>query len=407
MWLIKMAWKNMWRNRSRTTITITAIFFAVILSVLASSLKDGVFNNLVKNIVGFYSGYIQVHKQGYWDEQILDNSFGSTATIENTILGDRNITSATPRLESFALVSSGETTRGALVVGINPEKEDQVTSLKKKLINGQYLAGTDTAVLLTAGLAERLKLQTGDTIVLIGQGYHGATAAGKYRISGIVRFGSPELNDKVVFMPLALSQEFYSANGMITSYILSVSNSTDNTIHATASRLQASLGSEFEIMSWDAIMPEIKQHIESDTNNMKYIQGILYMLICFGIFGTLLMMMVERKNELGMLVAIGMKKRKLAALMLTESVLTVFAGCILGIITSIPFVYLLNRRPIRIGGETAKAYERFGFEAVFPTSTDASNFIYQGIVVLVIGLVLSIYPIYKVIRLDPVTAMKR
>ena len=110
---------------------------------------------------------------------------------------------------------------------------------------------------------------------------------------------------------------------------------------------------------------------------------------------------------MGMLVAIGMKKGKLMILLFIESILTVLAGCVGGIMVSIPLVFYLNKNPIRIGGETAKAYERFGFEAVFPTSTDASIFIYQAIVVLIIGILLSSYPLYKVIRLNPVTAMKK
>lgn len=118
----------MWRNRTRTGITMAAIFFAVILSVIASSLKDGIFDNLVKNVVSFYTGYVQVHKQGYWDEQILDNSFASSAATEQKILQDKNITAVTPRLESFALVSSEEITRGALVVGIAPKVRE---ALKK------------------------------------------------------------------------------------------------------------------------------------------------------------------------------------------------------------------------------------------------------------------------------------
>jgi ABC-type lipoprotein release transport system permease subunit len=405
MWLIKMAWKNMWRNRSRTIITMSAIFFAVILSVIASSLKDGIFDNLVKNVVSFYTGYAQVHKQGYWDEQILDNSFEKSAEAEQKILQDKNISAITSRLESFALVSSEDITKGSLVVGINPEKENEITLLKNKVISGSYLQENDTALLLAQGLAKRLKLNVGDTAVLIGQGYHGATAAGKYRIKGVVKFGSPELNDKALFMPLPVTQDFYSAYGMITSYILSLNNT--NRLQETVSTTGISLGNTYEVMSWENMMPEIKQHINTDSDNMKYIQGILYMLICFGIFGTLLMMMVERKFEMGMLVAIGMKKTKLILLMLVESVLTVLAGCILGIFAAIPLVYYLNRHPIKIGGETAKAYERFGFEAIFPTSTEASNFIYQGIVVLVIGLLLSLYPMYKIIRLNPVSAMKR
>ncbi len=405
MWLIKLAWKNMWRNRNRTIITMASIFFAVILSVIASSLKEGVFDNLVKNVVSFYSGYVQVHKQGYWDEQILDNSFETSAAAEQKITQQKNVKSVTARLESFALASSADLTKGCLVAGIDPEKEDSITSLKEKLILGKYISKDDDEVLLSQGLAERLQLNLHDTIVLIGQGYHGSTAAGKYRIKGILKFGSPDLNDKALFMPLAAAQDFFGANGMISSYILSLSNTKDP--GSTAMAVGTALGKEYEVMTWEEMMPDIRQHIEADSNNMQYVQGVLYMLICFGIFSTLLMMMAERKFEMGMLVAVGMQKYKLMLLLLMESVLTVLTGCVTGIAASIPLVYLLKRYPFRMGGETAKAYERFGFEAVFPTSTDPYNFIHQGVIVLVIGLLLSLYPMYKAMRIEPVTAMKR
>ena len=405
MWLIKMSWKNIWRNRNRSIITMAAVFFAVILSVITSSLQDGIFSNLVKNVVSFYTGYVQVHKKGYWNEQTLDNSFESSAEVLQSLSTQKNVSGVTLRLESFALISSADITKGSLVVGIDPENENQVTSLKSKLRDGNYLTDDDSAVLLAEGLAGRLKLTTGDTIVLIGQGYHGATAAGKYPIKGLVRFGSPELNEKVLFMPLGTAQDFFSAYGMITSYVLSLENTSD--LQKTALSSRSALGPSYEVMTWEEIIPDIKQHIEIDSNNMKYIQGILYMLICFGIFGTLVMMMVERKFEMGMLVAVGMKKTKLMRLFLLECVFTVLAGSLFGIITSIPLVYYLNRHPLKMGGETARIYERFGFEAIFPTSTDASNFINQGLIVLAIGLLLSLYPIYKVIRLNPVSAMKR
>jgi putative ABC transport system permease protein len=405
MWLVKMAWKNMWRNSNRTIITMAAIFFAVILSVAASSLKEGIFDNLVKNVVSFYTGYIQVHKEGYWDEQILDNSFESSPQIERKILQNPNVMSISPRLESFALASEGDITKGCLVMGIHPEKEDQITSLKNKVVEGSYLTGNDGAVLIGKGLAGRLKLGLNDTVILIGQGYHGTTAAGKYRIKGIVKFGSPELNDKTMFMSLFAAQDFYGAYNMVSSYVISLKNAKK--LQTTVSPLRSVLGPAFEVMTWEEMIPDIKQHIETDSNNMKYVQGILYLLICFGIFGTLLMMMVERRFEMGMLVAIGMKKIKLIILLVFESVFTVTVGCVLGIFASIPLVYYLNSHPLKMGGETARAYERFGFEPIFPTSTNSAIFIYQGMVVLVLGLLLSLYPMYKVIRLNPINAMKR
>lgn len=405
MWIIKLAWKNLWRNRSRTLITVAAIFFAVILSTIADSLKQGIFENLVKNVVSFYTGYIQVHKAGYQDEQILDNSFQQTAAIESAIYRNRNIQAAAPRLEAFALASSEELTKGCMITGISPAMENNITDLKSRLVRGDYLSDRDQAVLLAEGMAERLKLGVGDTVILIGQGYHGATAAGKYPVKGILKVGSPQLNDRLLYMPLKAAQDFFSADGMITSYILSIK--TDKQLDASAAGIKKTIGKNYEVMTWGELLPDIKQHIATDSNNMKVVQGVLYLLICFGIFSTMLMMMLERKFEMGMLVAIGMKKRKLIMLFIAESVLTVLTGCLTGILASIPLIFYLNRHPIRIGGDTGKAYERFGFEAIFPTSTDSSIFIYQALVVLLIGLGLSLYPIVKVMRLKPVAAMKK
>lgn len=405
MWLVKFAWKNMWRNRNRTAITMAAVFFAVILSVLTNSLQEGVFDNLIKNVVSFYSGYIQVHKEGYWDEQILDNTFEASDQLESQILQQNNISAVSPRLESFALASSDSLTKGCMVIGIDPEKENSITDLKNKVIKGEYLTANDTGVLMAEGLARRLTLNLSDTLVLIGQGFHGAMAVGKYHIKGILKFGSPDLNDQSLYLPLPVAQELYSAGNMLTSYVIGLGN--PDILDPTAVSLRSTLGENYETMTWEEMMPEVIQHIKTDKGSMVVIQGVLYLLIGFGIIGTLLMMMVERKYEMGMLVAIGMKKVKLMQLLIIESILTVFSGCILGILASIPIVFYLYRNPIRFKGEMADVYEEFGFEAIFPTSTDPKIFLTQGLIVLILALVLSLYPIVKIAGLNPVTAMKK
>lgn len=405
MFILKLAWKNLWRNRVRSAITMAAIFFAVLLSVLTSSLKNGIFDNLINNLVGLYSGYIQIHQKGYWDDQLLDNALQTSASAEKNILLNRNVLHLSARLESFALASTGEITKGCRIIGVNPLEENKITLLASKLVQGKYLEENDNGILVAEGFLKRVKLHLNDTLILLGQGYHGSTAAGKYPIKGIVRFGLAVLNDNVIYMPLLLAQDMYGAQNMATSYALSLNHV--NELDVTASALRASLGDAFEVMTWEEMMPDIKQHISSDTQSMLVVQAILYLLISFGIFGTLLMMMAERKYELGMLVAIGMKKARLAWLLLLESVLTVFLGCIAGIAASIPVVYYFNKYPIRITGDMAKAYEQFGFEAIFPTSLGLSNFISQGVIVLLIGLVLSFYPVYTVWKLNPVEAMKK
>ena len=405
MWF-KLAWKNLWRNTHRTAITISAIFFAVILSVTASSLQDGVFDNFIKNMVSYYTGYIQIHQEGYWDHPVLDNALARVPAYESSVARLPNITAVAPRIESYALASFGDLTKGCMVVGISPEEENTITSLKNKVVSGQYFnRGDEGTVLLSEGLSQRLDLTVGDTLYLIGQGYHGAMAAGKYSITGIVAFGSPELNDQLLFMPLITAQEFFSAPDQVTSYVIGLQS--DGYLNETVTALKGVSGDGYEVMSWQELLPEVHQHIEMDKGSMYIILGILYLLICFGIFGTLLMMMVERRYEMGMLVAIGMKKRKLAGLFLTESILTVLMGSALGIVCSIPLVIYLKEYPIRIGGEMAEAYKQFNFEPVFPASTDPAIFLTQGLIVLGIGLALSMYPVITAFRLDPVKAMRK
>jgi putative ABC transport system permease protein len=405
MMMLILAWRNIWRNRSRSLITMASVASAVLLATLTVSLQKGVFDNLVANVVSFYTGYVQVHQKGYWEEQTLENSFIWSDSLKNKILEIPKIQHATPRLESFALLSSGKKTKGCLAAGIAPESEDLVTRLKSKLTSGVYLTDSSRQLLVGEGLAQRLGVTAGDTLVLLSQGYFGSTAAGKYVVDGLLHFGSPELNDRIVFMPLALAQEWLDAPDRVTTLVISPEKPAQNA--TAAAELRAALPqNEFEVMRWEAMMPDIEEHIRTDTASSKIILGVLYLLISFGIFATLLMMLIERRRELGMLVALGMKKVQLAVVVLTESILLTLTGCIAGLLLSLPIIWRLREHPMRFGGETAKVYEKFGFEAVFPTAFEPRIFFEQAFIVLLVGLLLAIYPVANVLALKPVEAMR-
>lgn len=405
MWIVKLAWKNLWRNKQRTAITMASIFFAVLLSIFASSLRAGIFENLIKNMVGFYSGYIQIHQKGYWKEQIIDNCFTRNNSLELEISKIKNIKAITPRLESFALVSTGTDTKGCLIVGLDPELENNVTNFQQMLINGSYIKEGDQDIILSEGLLKRLKVRLYDTIMVIGQGFHGENAAGKYKIIGIVKPGSPALNDQLMIMPLKKAQELLSATGKSSTYAIGIHDQKN--LVETARNLSTLTGSAYEVMTWEEMMPDVTQHIRNDTRNMQIVQGILYLLICFGIFSTLVMMLAERTFEMGMLISIGMHKGMLALTIMIESLMSVILGCFIGLLFSIPIVYFLKIHPIRLKGNIAKAFERFGFEAIFPTSTNPEIFLNQVLIVLFIGILLSAYVFVKVIRLNPVEAIRK
>ncbi|MNQ08295.1 Lipoprotein-releasing system transmembrane protein LolE [compost metagenome] len=403
--ILKLIWRNLWRNSRRTLITIASIAFAVLFAVLMQSLQDGVFNNLIKNVVSYYSGYIQVHQKGYWDEQILDNSFEVDEKLIATIRENTSVKEIVPRLETFVLASNENTTKGCLLVGTDPVKENNLTQLKNKLIKGSYFENNEEVVIIAEGLAKRLNLKVNDTIVLFGQGFHEVMAAGKYKIKGIVHLASPGMNDAFVYLPLAATQYFLSADNRLTSISLGIDD--PNNTDAIAKNLKTKIEKKYEVMPWEELIPEISNHIKADAISFYIFSGILYLIIGFGLFGTVLMMTAERKYEFGMLIAIGMKKSKLELVLFGETLLITFLGVLLGILCSLPLVIYLRERPIRFGGETARAYEQFGFEAIFPTDFNPAIFLNQSLIVLTMALIIGLYPLWHVNGLNPVKAMKK
>jgi len=218
--ILKLAWRNLWRNKRRTFITIAAIFLAVILSTMMMSLKEGVYEGMIKGAVGDYMGYVKVNGAGFWEEKNLDNSLVYSAELEEQIMQEKDVKGVFPRLETFALAASDSLTRGSLVVGVDPELEKVLNHLDERIDEGEYFTNDDKAILIGKGLADYLKVGVSDTLVLLGMGFHSASAAGKYPIKGIVKFGSPELSKQLVFLPAKEAQWLYNMENRFTSLIL-------------------------------------------------------------------------------------------------------------------------------------------------------------------------------------------
>lgn len=216
--LLKLAWLNIWRNKRRTIITATSVFFAVLLAIVFRSLTDGIYDNMIHNVVSYSSGYLQIHKKGYWDEQSIDNSFEEDQNLYKLLLETPKITHILPRIQTFSLASNLDKTKGVLVLGIDPVKEKEVNRLQDKIVKGDYIESVqDNGVVVGEGLASQFKLKVNDTLVLLGQGYHASSAAGKYRVKGIIKLGSIELNNNVVYMSLQQAQQLLGADKHITS----------------------------------------------------------------------------------------------------------------------------------------------------------------------------------------------
>ncbi|MDX9882527.1 MAG: FtsX-like permease family protein [Prolixibacteraceae bacterium] len=399
----KLAWRNLWRNKRRTLITVSSIFFGVLLSAYMTSMQEGSYEKMVDIVVKFYSGYIQVHHEDYWENKSINNTFEYDQVLIDQMMANRDVDFVIPRLESFGLASSEELTKGAIVFGIDPVPEDQLTGISEKITKGAYLVPDDHGVIIGEGLAGYLKLQLNDTLVMISQGFHGVSAAGKFPVRGIIKHVSPELNKTIVYMALPRCQEFFSAENRLTSLVVNVKD--NDVMRRTLRNLKNNIQSPYSVMSWEEMQPEVVQQIESDRASGVIMKAILYLVIAFGVLGTIMMMIAERKREFGVMVSVGMRKGKLAAILLLETILIGLMGIVSGVLVALPLIWLQKSNPIPFTGQAAQMMEEFGFEPYMFFSSTPEVFYHQAISVFVLTMVIAVYPVVAAFRLKEIKAL--
>jgi len=403
---LKLAWRNIWRNKGRTLITVFAVFFAVVLAIYMRSQQMGSYELMIENTVASFSGYIQVHQKGFWEEQNLDNTFEEDEKAEKKIKSNPKVVEVIPRLESYALLASENQTRAGIIIGINPKKEEQLSNPEKRLLRGKYFENdAENAVLIAEGLAKYLKLGIGDSLVIIGQGFRGTSAVGKYLIKGILKYPTPDLNKSLVYMPLKTTQELFGAYARLTNWsiILKDSRNAEEVSQELASVLPQNI---YEVMSWEEMMPELVQMIESDNVSGQIMIGVLYVLVSFGVLGTVIMMLMERRYEFGVLIGIGMARWKLGLVIMSEILMMAFLGVLLGSVLMFPVVLYFYYNPIPLTGELAKTVEEYGFEPVLRFAFNAELFYSQAIVIFIITSLIALYPLWKMQFLKVIEAMR-
>ncbi len=467
---IILAWRNLWRNRRRTLITSASVFFAVLFALFMRSLQLGSYDHMYKNVIESYTGYIQVQQKDFWEDKIVDNSFPYDLQLDQKILEDENVVATIPRFESFALASNGPQTKGVLVMGVDPEKEKNLSKVRDRMVkyrltpeaidrikqdpgipakvkeltelfensaytnasrlqldlgitdkdapdimpaverhshfeNGAIQLG-EPGVWVGDKLSEYLQLGIGDTIVLISQGYHASTAAGKYEIKGIVKLPLPDIDNKIVYLPLDICQGLFNAENNLTSLALAVNDNEDKAILETMNRIKSLLSPELRLMEWREMNEVMVSQMDADNKSGMIMIGILYLVIAFGVFGTVLMLTAERKREFGVLVAIGMQKKKLASIMTIEMLLIGFLGIISGSLIASAIILYGVDHPLVFKGEFAKMFEEYGMEPMMAFTGIDTYFIWQVVIVAMMVFLAIGYPVRKIFGMKVVNALK-
>ena len=401
---LHLAWRNLWRNRRRTLISTASVIFAVFLALVMRSMENGSYDYMIDSTVGMYLGYLQIHGEGYWDKRSLDQSIEMLDSQFESFSTVPQVTHVDPRIESYVLLSRGATTKVAQIVGIDPHREDSMTGLAKRVSAGRYLSPSDSGIMVGAGLAKYLDVRCGDSVVIYGQGYHGVTVAANIPVVGILKFPLPELNNAMAYLPLRYAQQLLGAPGRVTSVAFMISSPGD--VESVRSRLKQMAGRHTEVMTWQEMMPGLVQSIQADSAGGILMLLILYIVIGFGIFGTIMMMTNERTREFGVLISVGMKRWKLMTVTVMETILIAGLGAGAGLAAGIPVVWFFHLHPIVLGGDAGAAMLAYGLEPILPFSVAPGIFAAQTIIVFILALASASYPFLVIRKLKPVAALR-
>lgn len=403
---LKLAWRNIWRNKRRTLITVSSIMFAVVCALFIESLERGGHNQMINNMTNFHTGHIQIQDERYEEEPSLDNSFEYDNSFNERIheIDDR-IYNVVPRIETFMLAAGEEQSRAAMILGIDPEAEHRLNELKNRIVAGRFFEPGDGTVVLGEGLASRLNIAVGDSLVLLGQGRFGMTASGIYEIGGLFRHPLREFNNQIVYLSIPDAQWLFSMEGMISNILITPDQLKYN--NEIAVNLKGALVDEnLNILTWDEMIPELIDAIEFDRMSTRVFMGILYVVIGFGIFGTILMMTLERSREFGILLSVGMYRWKLAIIVFIEtffiSILGILSGFGLGLVVLSYFYF----NPIQLTGDMVAMIEEMGFEPTLPMAIAPDIFMWQGSVIFVMSVIICLYPTVKIATMDILDASR-
>jgi ABC-type lipoprotein release transport system permease subunit len=253
-------------------------------------------------------------------------------------------------------------------------------------------------------MARSLGVGIGDSVVVYGQGYRGTVAAAVLPVTGIVRFPIPQMNKGMLFLALPRAQWLFAAEGRLTGLIVMIDPPASLDEVAAGLRSFAETGEE--VLTWETMLPEIVQSIDVNNAGTVLMLVILYVVIGFGIFGTVMMMTLERRREFGVLVAVGMQRRRLIGVTLLESLMISLGGALLGCAVGLPILLYFHLHPVPLTGTYAEAMLAYGLEPILPVSLAPENFLIQGGVAVMFGLLSSLYPFFLIRRLAPVQAIR-
>mgnify|MGYP002633137509 CR=1 FL=1 len=405
--IFELAWRNLWRNRRRTLLSVSAVTFTVIILILLPSMQVGGYAAMIRASTQVLDGYAQLQQVDYLDKPSIRHSF---AVTEQTLSGLRQQfpdLALSPRMSGFALASSEGRTLGVQVLGVDAGYEPKVSSLPGTIRQGRYLQNSDELV-MGATLASNLQLKLGDPITLLGSGRDGSLAVDSLKLVGIFESGSKTIDRQLVEMDIQRFNQTFAMQGQYHAIVISAeSRSTVMDRVQALSVIGQNLSGQqsWVVRPWSELETGLLKAIKIDMSTAALVYLVLVVVVCFTLLNTLLMSLMERTREFGMMMALGVRPALLGKVIWLENCLTGLLGVAAGMLLGSLLVLWLESHGITFDSAEAVMAEYGLSSTLYPDLNALSLLAGPGVVMLVLMLA-GLFPLFKIRRLSVLDAMR-
>ncbi len=403
MLTLRMAFRNILRQKRRTLFTGASVAGGFALAAIFIGWADGSYNSIVDQFTRSRLGHIQIHEKTYLDRPSLYKTVGDVGHIEEILSGTAGVTSWAPRTYAGGLAADGDRSAAGQVVGIDPKREAAATGFVKKIIQGRAFSGPQAAeVILGRGLAEILQAGIGDSIALVSQAADGSIAQGLFRLVGVAATGD-DVSDRVtMYLPLGTMQELFVLDSRVheIAVIVDKLSRVDKIATTLARRIDQP---DLSVETWQVFAASFYKAMRADKAGMWVLLLVIVVIVAVGVLNTVLMSVLERRREYGLLKAVGTKPGGIVRLVLLEVLILSLMAMAVGAALGLGANAFLSRHGIRFG--QGLTYGGVVFDTM-KSEINVRSFSIPAVTVLVSALLVSLFPAVKAARTEPAKTMR-
>lgn len=401
--ILKIAFRNIFRQKRRTILTALAMIVGFMLSSVFIGWSDGIYSNIIDMFTRNRIGHIQVHQEGYLDRPSLYKNIADYASIGETIQNNDGVEAWSPRLYAAGLGSVGEKSTAVRVVGIDIMREQKATKFSQKVIEGRPFEeiALNEAV-IGKRLAKILKAEIGSDFVIFSQAADGSIANDLYKIVGIAESGDNITDRMTCYLNLAAAQELFVLDGRIHEFVVIVSN--PNHVGSVTTTIEDTLkDTSLTVSPWQEIAKSFYNAMQTDKQGDAIGRFVIILIVAMGVLNTVLMSVLERTREYGLMRAVGTKPGQIFWLVLCEVVIIAIISIIIGAMIGTIINYLLSIYGITFS--EGFTYGGMKFDKLH-AEVNIRTLIIPAFTVMFSALLVSLYPAIKAARILPAKAMR-